>query len=152
MSQVTRSPIPSAREVMQQSAINEAKLASERARHSALADTEKKALIDQLSQAPGTPDHEKISLAMRVIQRAVTNGLTEVQVYRFPHALCTDRGRAIGQQRAGWEKTLTGIPEELHRLWADHLQPLGYRIKFQIIDFPGGMPGDIGVTVSWGEQ
>lgn len=137
---------------MQQSAINEAKLANERARHSALADSEKKAFIDQLSKTSGTSDHKKVSLAVKVIQRAATNGLTEVQVYRFPHALCTDRGRAIGQQRAGWEQTLTGIPEELYRLWADHLQPLGYRIKFQIIDYPGGMPGDIGVTVSWGEQ
>jgi hypothetical protein len=29
------------------------------------------------------------------------------------------------------------------------MQPRGYRIKFQIADWPGGMPGDIGITLSW---
>ena len=26
----------------------------------------------------------------------------------------------------------------------------GNRIRYQVIDYPGGMPGDIGVTLSWG--
>jgi len=80
----------------------------------------------------------------------VANGLTEVQVYRFPNALCTDKGRAINQQEEGWEKTLTGLPKEIYSLWDDHLRARGYRIKYQIIDFPDGMPGDVGITISWG--
>jgi len=82
-------------------------------------------------------------------QRAVKNGLNEVQVYRFPNFLCTDRGRAINQMETGWENTLTGIPKEIYQLWKDYLQPRGYKIAYQIIDFPGGVPGDIGVTLSW---
>jgi hypothetical protein len=35
----------------------------------------------------------------------VSNGKTEVQVYRFPNQLCTDNGRAINQE-PGWEDTL----------------------------------------------
>ncbi len=27
--------------------------------------------------------------------------------------------------------------------------PRGYKIRYQVIDFPGGMPGDIGVILSW---
>jgi hypothetical protein len=50
----------------------------------------------------------------------------------------------------GWEKTLTGIPKEIYQLWQDYLQPRGYKIAYQIIDFPGGVPGDIGITLSWG--
>jgi hypothetical protein len=84
-----------------------------------------------------------------VIQRAVRNGLTEVQVYRFPNILCTDKGRAINQLEPGWEKTLTGIPKEIFQIWTDYLKPRGYRIRYQIIDFPGGVPGDIGITISW---
>jgi hypothetical protein len=38
--------------------------------------------------------------------------MTEVQVYRLPHTLCTDNGRAINQQEPGCEATLTGIPQE----------------------------------------
>jgi hypothetical protein len=49
----------------------------------------------------------------------------------------------------GWEKTLTGIPKEIYQLWKDYLQPRGYKIAYQIIDFPGGVPGDIGITLSW---
>jgi hypothetical protein len=36
--------------------------------------------------------------ATAIIERAVANGLTEVQLYRFPNSLCTDHGRAINQQ------------------------------------------------------
>ena len=74
------------------------------------------------------------------VQRAVRNGLHEVQVYRFPNVLCTDRGRAINQMEPGWENTLTGMPKEIFHLWKDYLQPRGYKIAYQIIDFPAGCP------------
>ncbi len=88
--------------------------------------------------------------AAAIIRRAANNGLTEVLIVRFPNALCTDRGRAINQQRAGWEKTLTGLPKELFEFFEKYLKPRGYRVAFQIVDFPGGMPGDIGMTLKWG--
>ena len=25
-----------------------------------------------------------------------------------------------------------------------------YRLKVEIVDFPGGMPGDVGMTLKWG--
>jgi hypothetical protein len=30
------------------------------------------------------------------------------------------------------------------------LRPKGYGIKCRIIEFPDGMPGDIGMIISWG--
>jgi len=45
--------------------------------------------------------------------------------------------------------TLTGLPKELFFFWRQYLQPRGYKLRFQIVDFPNGMPGDIGVTLSW---
>src|SRR5215475_6487974 len=144
--------LPTAKGFQKQAAIKEAEKADEHARHAAAAEAEKHALIDRLSKPSGLSEDEKVKLASTVIQRAVRNGLTEVQVYRFPNSLCTDRGRAINQQEPGWEKTLSGIPLEIFQLWSDHLKPRGYRIKYQIIDFPGGVPGDIGVTISWGED
>ena len=47
------------------------------------------------------------------------------------------------------QKTLTGIAQEIFQLWSDYLKPRGYRIRYQIVDFPGGMPGDIAITLSW---
>jgi hypothetical protein len=142
--------LPTAKAVMTQIALKEAEKASEHMRRVAAAEAEKKALIDQLSKPSGLSEEEKVKRASDVIQRAVNNGLTEVQVYRFPNTLCTDHGRAINQQEPGWEATLTGIPKEIYQLWKDYLQPRGYRIRYQIIEFPGGMPGDVGVTLAWG--
>jgi hypothetical protein len=141
--------IPSAKDIQKQAAIKEAEKADQHARASAAAEAEKRALIEKLSKPSGLSEEEKVKLASTVIQRAVRSGLSEVQVYRFPNILCTDRGRAINQQEAGWEKTLTGIPKEIFQLWSDYLKPRGYRIRYQIIDFPGGMPGDVGITISW---
>ena len=141
--------IPSAKDIQKQAALKEAQKADEHAKRLAAAEAEKHALIDRLSKPSGLTEDEKVKLASTVIQRAVRSGLSEVQVYRFPNSLCSDKGRAINQMEKGWEKTLTGIPKEIFQLWSDYLQPRGYRIRYQIIDFPGGMPGDIGITISW---
>jgi hypothetical protein len=143
--------LPTAKEIQKQAAIKEAEKAEERLRHLTAAESAKQALIEKLSQPSGLSEDEKIKLASTVIQRAVRNGLSEVQVYRFPNILCTDRGRAINQMEPGWEKTLTGIPLEIFQLWSDHLKPRGYRIKYQIIDFSGGVPGDVGIVIAWGD-
>jgi hypothetical protein len=89
--------------------------------------------------------------AAAAINRAVKNGLTEVELGRFPNQLCTDRGRAINQQEPGWENTLTGLPMELFQFWKTHLQSRGYRMKYQVVDYSSGVPGDIAITLSWEE-
>ncbi len=142
--------LPSAKEIQKQSALKEAEKAKEFMRAKIAAEAEKRELIEELAKPTGLSEEEKIKRASAVIQRAVRNGLHEVQVYRFPNIICTDRGRAINQMEAGWEKTLTGIPKEIYQLWQDYLQPRGYKIAYQIINFPGGVPGDIGITLSWG--
>jgi uncharacterized protein (DUF1778 family) len=143
--------IPMAKEIQKQAAIREAEKADEDARRLSAAEAEKRALIERLSKPSGLTEDEKVRLASTVIRRAVRNGLTEVQVYRFPNSLCTDNGRAINQQEPGWEKTLTGIAQEIYQLWFDYLKPRGYRIGYQIVDFPGGMPGDISIVILWGD-
>ena len=141
--------LPTAKEIRKQSALKEAEKAEEHMRHVAAAEAEKKALIDELTKPSGLSEDEKVKRASTVIQRAVRNGLNEIQVYQFPNVLCSDHGRAINQMEAGWEKTLTGIPKEIYQLWLNYLQPRGYKIAYQIIDFTGGVPGDIGITLSW---
>src|SRR3954465_4420506 len=143
--------IPNASEIQKEAALKEAEKAEEYVRLAAAVESEKRALIERLSLPSGKSEEEKVQLASTIIQRAVRNGLTEVQVYRFPNTLCTDRGRAINQQEAGWEKTLTGIPREIYQLWFDYLKPRGYRIRYQIVDFAGGVPGDVGVVIAWGD-
>src|SRR6202047_133972 len=143
--------IPNASDIRKEASLKEAEKADEDARLAAAAESEKRALIERLSRPSGKSEEEKVQLASTVIQRAVRNGMTQVQVYRFPNTLCTDKGRAINQQEPGWENTLTGIPKEIYQLWTDYLKPRGYRISYQVIDFSGGVPGDIAITIAWGD-
>src|ERR1700761_2102071 len=109
--------LPTAKEIQRQAAIKEAERADGHLRRTTAAEAEKRALIEKLSRPSGLSEDEKIKLASTVIQRAVRNGLDEVQVYRFPNTLCTDLGRAINQQEAGFEKTSTGIPKKTSQSW-----------------------------------
>ena len=144
--------LPTAAECSKRMAIAEAEKASEYVRKQAEVDAEKKALLDKLKGPSGVSDDERLKRAAAIINRAVNNGLTEIEVGRFPNTLFTDHGRAINQQEKGWEETLTGLPKELFEFWKKYMQPRGYRIKVQIVDWPGGMPGDIGVSLSWGQK
>src|ERR1700745_3889268 len=106
--------LPTAQEVMEKLALAEAEQASAAARKQTEAEAEKKMLLDKLTKPSGVSDDEALRRVSTIIERAVSNGLTEVQVYRFPNALCTDRGRAINQGEPGWEETLTGVPKEIY--------------------------------------
>jgi hypothetical protein len=141
--------IPSAKDLLKEMTLREAAKASAALQERSAADTEKNELLEKFSKPSGVSDEERLARAAAIIKRAANNGLTEVQIIRFPNELCTDRGRAINQREAGWEKTLTGLPKELYEFWEKHLKSRGYKVGFQIVDFPGGMPGDVGMTLRW---
>ena len=141
--------LPSAKEMMEKLALAEAEKAEAASRRQAEAEAEKKLLLEKITKPSGVSDEEAMERVAVIVQRAVSNGQTEVQVYRFPNQLCTDHGRAINQQEPGWEKTLTGLPKEMYEFWGRRLRPLGYKLKVQIVDWPGGMPGDVGITLKW---
>jgi hypothetical protein len=65
------------------------------------AQAEKNALIEHLSKPSSISEEEAIGRAIKIIERAMKNRITEVEVFRFPN------------------------------------------------QFPDGMPGDIGMTLSW---
>lgn len=141
--------LPTAKDFMKKLALAEAEEASKEAKKLAKIEAEKKALIDKLSAPSGLSDEEAIRRAVKIIEGAVKNGLSEVRVYRFPNTMCTDKGRAINQQEKGWEQTLTGVPKEIYELWDRHFRSKGYKLRAEIIDFPGGVPGDCALTLSW---
>jgi hypothetical protein len=142
--------LPKAGDFMKKLALAEAEEASKEAAKTAATEAEKQALIDRLTKPSGVSDEDAIQRAVKIIERAVANGKSEVQVYRFPNVICTDKGRAINQQEPGWENTLTGVPKEIYQLWAKYFRDRGYKLRVEIIDFPGGMPGDVAMTLKWG--
>src|SRR5262249_23529365 len=133
--------VPSAKEVMQQIALAEAEEVNKQARAQAEAEAEKKALIDQLSKAPGTSDEEAIRRGLEIVHRAIKNRLTEVEIIRFPNELCTDKGGAISQQEPGWENRLTGTPKEIYQFWDTYFRTRGYRLGVHNVDFPTRLQG-----------
>ena len=119
------------------------------------ADEAKKQLIKTL-QAPIELTEEKLHEILKPLQfklrKAAERGDAELLVMRFPNELCTDKGRAINNAEKGWPETLTGRPRQAYELWRDKLQPAGYRLSATIVDWPGGLPGDVGFFLSWGAE
>ena len=141
--------ILSAKELMAKIAKVEGEKASKAMKAHEAAEAEKQALLDRLARPSGLSDDEVMEKAAIIVNRAVENGMTSVQVFRFPNHVCTDNGRAINQAEEGWEQTLTGVPKEIYDFWQRQLKPRGYHMRFEIIDYPGGMPGDVGIFLSW---
>ena len=140
--------LPTAQEMMEKLALAEAAKADEAARRHAEAEAEKKLLLDKITKPSGVSDEEAMKRVAAIVQRAVSNGLAEVQVYRFPHDLCTDHGRAINRMDQAGEDT-NWLAQGDVRVLGPRLKPLGYKLKVQIVDWPGGMPGDISITLKW---
>ncbi|WP_144185881.1 hypothetical protein [Elioraea rosea] len=132
----------------------EARKAAEEQRHQEAEAAKRKALLDELA-TPLPVNEETISRGLQrvtaMVQAAAERGRTEVLVFRFPNVLTTDKGRAINHGEPSWPNTLTGRPLQLYRFWETHLAPKDLKLRASIVDFPGGMPGDVGFFLSWGE-
>ena len=84
------------------------------------------------------------------LKAAAERGQTELMAMRFPNSICTDKGRAINNSDPIWPDTLTGRPRQAYELWRDQLRDAGFRLSAMIIDWPGGLPGDVGFFLKWG--
>lgn len=108
-------------------------------------------LVKPVALTPQFMDEVKTRLGGR-IRKAAQAGETEVMVMRFPVDLCNDKGRAINNNDPDWPESLTGRPRQAYELWRDHLRAGGYKLKAMIIEWPAGMPGDVGFFLSWSDS
>ena len=92
---------------------------------------------------------EEIAMVRRLVANAVKDGKMEAMVYSFPSDLCTDSGRAINNNDPRWPETLQGKAKEFFDRYESLARPQGYRLKAMVINFPGGIPGDIGLFLNW---
>jgi hypothetical protein len=86
---------------------------------------------------------------MHEAREAAERGEHEYLLLRFPAHDCTDHGRAIIQQEARWPETLTGDAGTLYRHWHQELRSRGFELAARILEFPGGLPGDAGLFLTW---
>ncbi|QFY59366.1 hypothetical protein FZ934_02280 [Rhizobium grahamii] len=85
----------------------------------------------------------------RLVMKAAADGKYEALIFSFPSSLCSDSGRAINNNLPGWQNTLQGKAKELQSLFEEVAKPQGYGLKAAIINFPDGMPGDVGFFLTW---
>lgn len=85
------------------------------------------------------------------LRAAAERGEDEIMVMRFPNTLCSDHGRAVNNAESNWPDTLTGRPRQAYELWRDRLRSSGYGLSALIVEWPNGMPGDVGMFLTWGK-
>jgi hypothetical protein len=85
----------------------------------------------------------------RLVKGAAERGQREVMAFQFPSSYCTDRGRAINNYEPEWPQTLTGFAKKAYAFYEKELEPSGYKLRAEILDYPGGMPGDVGIFLRW---
>ena len=139
----------SATDLRRRMAEREAAKAAEEMRQMKEQQEKQKAVMAEFHKPPDRTPEQLLQLVMQLVNRAAERGESEVQVYRFPNSLCSDRGRRINNSEPGWEETLEGRPKLGYEFWHDHLRPLGFGLRAEILDYPGGMPGDVGFILTW---
>ena len=88
---------------------------------------------------------------MHNARQAAENGQKEFMLLGFPSQLCSDGGRAINALEPNSPRTLRGGAAQIYMRWERNLKPHGFRLTARMLDFPGGIPGDIGLFLAWGE-
>jgi hypothetical protein len=139
----------SAADIKRRMAEREAAKAAEELRRMKEQEEKQKAVMEEFHKPPARTPDQLMEVLMQLVNRAAERGQSEVQIYRFPNSLCSDGGRRINNSLPEWEKTLEGRPKLGYEFWRDHLRPLGFGLKAEILDYPGGMPGDVGFILTW---
>lgn len=139
----------SAADIKRRMAEREAAKAAEEMRRLQAQEEQQKAVMAEFHQPPDRTSEQLLTLVTQLVSRAAERGQAEVQVYRFPNTICTDRGRRINNAEPDWPQTLEGRPKAGYEFWRDYLQPLGFGLKAEMLEYPGGMPGDIGFFLTW---
>jgi len=83
------------------------------------------------------------------VKRAAEQGLHEVQVLTFPASFCNDQGRRINNGEQDWPDSLEGFAKKAHAFFEKELKPLGFKARAQVLNYPDGRLGDIGVFLAW---
>lgn len=111
---------------------------------------------------------DQVKAVLHRIRRAFERGETELQLTSFPSSFCTDSGRAIinagappinkptkeeeaaaRDREPDWLGTLPAGARKVYDYWKAHLKAGGFAFTARVIDYPGGVPGDVGLFFSW---
>ncbi|HMR33702.1 MAG TPA: hypothetical protein PKA13_23475 [Geminicoccaceae bacterium] len=89
---------------------------------------------------------ERVSSAVR---RAAENGQHEIQALKFPAAWTSDRGRRINNGEQDWPASLEGFAKRSYDFYLKELQPVGYKVRAEVLSYNEGVPGEIAIYLGW---
>jgi hypothetical protein len=84
-----------------------------------------------------------------LIRKAIEAGEREAMVLRFPSAWLPDQGRGVANHDEGWVEKLEGFPRRAFEFFKEELEPQGFQLRAQILEYPDGIPGDVGFFLGW---
>jgi len=83
------------------------------------------------------------------IRHAAEQGLSELRVLTFPATYCNDGGRRINNFDPEWPVSLEGFAKKAFEYYDKELRPLGYKLSAQVLNYPNGKMGDVGMFLKW---
>jgi hypothetical protein len=92
---------------------------------------------------------EAINRVMASLRRAAEAGKRELMIGQFPSTFCSDGGRAINNLEQDWPQTLQGIAKRGYDCYEALFKPKGYKMRAQILNYPAGLLGDVGIFLLW---
>jgi hypothetical protein len=84
-----------------------------------------------------------------LVRKRIDMGDKQALVLRFPSEWLPDKGRAITNHDKDWHEKLNGFAKRAYDFFKKELEPRGFQIRAAILDWPGGMPGDVGFFLHW---
>ncbi len=92
---------------------------------------------------------EAIERFNAAVKKAAEQGQHEIMIGQFPASWCSDGGRRINNNLEDWPESLEGIAKQVYEYHVKNLAPLGYKMRVEVLSYPGGVPGDIGIFFRW---
>ena len=84
-----------------------------------------------------------------LVRKTIDMGDKQALVLRFPSDWLPDQGRAITNHDKDWYEKLDGFPKRAYDFFKRELEPRGFQIRAEILNWPGGMPGEVGFFLQW---
>src|SRR5260221_7038167 len=132
------------RKIAQDTAVSEAQKAAVEAKKAA---EHKEAVRKALMEREVRPD--ALEYLMTAVKRLAEQGKHEFLVLQFPAELLSDGGRRGNNFEPDWPDSLEGFARRAFDYYQEHLKPAGYRLRAQILEYPNGNLGDVGLFLCW---
>ena len=91
---------------------------------------------------------EALERMAALIVRHIERGEKQPPGLRFPSDWLPDQGRAVTNHDPAWRAGLEGFPKRAYHYDPKELAPRGFQLKAEILDWPNGMPGDVGFILT----